>query len=274
MRCSLQGSLCPCFLSHKYRYQSANRAWWVSSESQSYITTDHQSASLPWYQAPIWDRDQFFFLLYWHVDSTGLVTGAPSLTRGRVCSLQLLFGLASAVFLESESFEQKTVFYYLNVETPLYLFPCSPCINPPPPPPQALVYVECRQCRALLWGPWRECSCSLVCQLLNYWIGAPSLTRGWVFNSQLLLGLASAIPLGSAFRGSHVQILFPQVWDSCDLEGQVPVFISPENRVDQFYPPDIGLMSALTWFPFLYSRHRLHRDTVYQSSLLLYVYVA
>jgi hypothetical protein len=31
--------------------------------------------------------------------------GAPSLTRGRICSLQLLLGLASAVFLEFESLE-------------------------------------------------------------------------------------------------------------------------------------------------------------------------
>jgi hypothetical protein len=53
-----------------------------SSQSQSYVTTDGQSASLPWYQAHIWDlRPHFYFcqivagLLMWGVQSderTGL----------------------------------------------------------------------------------------------------------------------------------------------------------------------------------------------------------
>jgi hypothetical protein len=35
-----------------------------SSQSQSYITTDSQSASLSWFQAPIWDPRQIFLLLH------------------------------------------------------------------------------------------------------------------------------------------------------------------------------------------------------------------
>jgi hypothetical protein len=35
----------------------------TSSQSQSYITTDCQTASLPWCQAPIWDPRPIFFLL-------------------------------------------------------------------------------------------------------------------------------------------------------------------------------------------------------------------
>jgi hypothetical protein len=30
------------------------------SESESYVTTDGQSASLSWYKAPIWAYDQIF----------------------------------------------------------------------------------------------------------------------------------------------------------------------------------------------------------------------
>jgi hypothetical protein len=70
-----------------------------STRSQSYLTTRGQSASLSWCQAPIWGpRPDFYYCqlrICW--------CGAPSLTRGRVCCLQLLLSLASAVILGSES---------------------------------------------------------------------------------------------------------------------------------------------------------------------------
>jgi hypothetical protein len=62
----------------------------------------------------------------------------------------------------------------------------------------------------------------------------PSLRRGWVCRLQLLLDLASAVVLGSESRRTH--ILLCQTRDSHNLEGQVPVFISPKNRVVQLYP--------------------------------------
>jgi hypothetical protein len=71
------------------------------SESESYVTTDGQSASLSWYKAPIWGLRPDFFIavgqlrLCWY--------GALSLTRGRVCRLQLLLVLDSAIILRSES---------------------------------------------------------------------------------------------------------------------------------------------------------------------------
>jgi hypothetical protein len=37
-------------------------------------------------------------------------------------------------------------------------------------------------------------------------------------------------------RGTHDHILLSQIRDSPNLEGQVPVFISPRNRVAQLYP--------------------------------------
>jgi hypothetical protein len=60
-----------------------------------------------------------------------------------------------------------------------------------------------------------------------------SLMRGWVCCLQLLLVLANAVILGSESRGMHGQILLSQIRDSPNLEGQVPVFISPRNRVAQ-----------------------------------------
>jgi hypothetical protein len=76
------------------------------SESESYVTTDGQSASLSWYKAPIWAYDQIFIAV-WNTKYVGQLRvcwyGALSLTRGGVCRLQLLLALASAVILGSES---------------------------------------------------------------------------------------------------------------------------------------------------------------------------
>jgi hypothetical protein len=64
----------------------------LSSQSESYVTTDGQLASLSWYQAKSGAQNQIFvtvtqFLVCW--------CGAPSLTRGRVCRLQLLLARAN-----------------------------------------------------------------------------------------------------------------------------------------------------------------------------------
>jgi hypothetical protein len=70
------------------------------SESESYIATDGQSASLSWNKAPIWGlRPDLYYCLTVAV----CWCGALSLTRGRVCRLQLLLALASAVIFWSES---------------------------------------------------------------------------------------------------------------------------------------------------------------------------
>jgi hypothetical protein len=69
------------------------------------------------------------------------------------------------------------------------------------------------------------------------WYATPSPTRGLVCSFQLLLGLASAVFLGSEseYRGTHKHILLPQFWSSPSLEGQVPVIISPTSRIAQLY---------------------------------------
>jgi hypothetical protein len=71
----------------------------MPTESESYIKTDGQSASLSWNKALIWGlRPDFYYcqtvagLLMWGV-----------LSDERVCRLQLLLAFASTVILESES---------------------------------------------------------------------------------------------------------------------------------------------------------------------------
>jgi hypothetical protein len=65
-------------------------------------------------------------------------------------------------------------------------------------------------------------------------------TRGWVCRLQLKLVLASAVFLMPESRGTHDHILLSQIRDSPNLEGQVPVFISPRNRVALLYPQALG----------------------------------
>jgi hypothetical protein len=69
-------------------------------QSESYVTTDGQSASLSWCQALIGGPSPDFY--YCHTVS-GLLMWGAFLTRGRVCRLQFLLGFASAVILEYKS---------------------------------------------------------------------------------------------------------------------------------------------------------------------------
>jgi hypothetical protein len=63
-----------------------------------------------------------------------------------------------------------------------------------------------------------------------------SLRSGYVCRLQWLLILASAVILGSESRWTHYHISLSGIRDSPNLEGEVPVFISPGNRVAQLYP--------------------------------------
>jgi hypothetical protein len=89
----------------------------LKTESDSKSRYDRHSVgqSPTWCQAPFWAQDQIFV--------TGIhlrvcCCGAPFLTVGRVCRLQLLLALASVVILGSESRRLETIFYCLRIETP------------------------------------------------------------------------------------------------------------------------------------------------------------
>jgi hypothetical protein len=85
-------------------------------------------------------------------------------------------------------------------------------------------------------------------QLSVCYFVAPSLTRGRVCN--LLYNCFWALPEQSLLGPSpteHTNIFYCLIWDSTNLEDQVPVFISPRNRVPQLYPRALGsLLSPLT----------------------------
>jgi hypothetical protein len=72
----------------------------ISRQSQSYVTSDCQSASLSGCQASSGAKDQIFITVR---QLRVCWCGAPSLTRGWVCRLQFLLALTSVVILGSES---------------------------------------------------------------------------------------------------------------------------------------------------------------------------
>jgi hypothetical protein len=77
---------------------------------------------------------------------------------------------------------------------------------------------------------------------------APSLTRGRVCN--LLVQLLLDLPEQSLLSRSPVEltaIFYSLIWDSPNLEGQVPVFISPRNRVAQWYPRALGSLFVASY---------------------------
>jgi hypothetical protein len=73
------------------------------------------------------------------------------------------------------------------------------------------------------------------------------LTRRLFCNLQLLLALTSAVILGFESRWTHGHILLSQTRDSLNLEGQVPVFISPRSRVAQLYPQAVGSLFVASY---------------------------
>jgi hypothetical protein len=78
-------------------------------------------------------------------------------------------------------------------------------------------------------------------QLRVCYFVAPSLTRGRVCN--LLYNCFWALPEQShsgPSPGELTTIFYCLIWDPSNLEGQVPVFISPRNRVAQLYPRALG----------------------------------
>jgi hypothetical protein len=83
-----------------------------------------------------------------------------------------------------------------------------------------------------------------VTQLLVCSYGAVSLTRERVCRLQLVLVLASAVNLGSESSGIRNHILVSQIRHYPILEGQVPVFIFPRNRVARFYPQALCSLSV------------------------------
>jgi hypothetical protein len=85
-------------------------------------------------------------------------------------------------------------------------------------------------------------------QLRLWYLVAPSLTRGRVCN--LLYNCFWALPEQSLLGRSPAElttIFYCLIWDSPNLEGQVPVFISSRNKVAQLYPRALGSLSVASY---------------------------
>jgi hypothetical protein len=80
-----------------------------------------------------------------------------------------------------------------------------------------------------------------VRQLRVCYFVAPSLSRERVCN------LLSLLDSPAQSRETQDRILCPNSLDSTNLEGQVPVFISPRNRVAQIYPQALGSLSVASY---------------------------
>jgi hypothetical protein len=85
-------------------------------------------------------------------------------------------------------------------------------------------------------------------QLRLCYVVAPSLTRGRVCN--LLFNCFWALPEQSLLGRSPAEltaIFYCLISDSPNVQGQVPVFISPRNRVAQLYPRALGSLSVASY---------------------------
>jgi hypothetical protein len=85
-------------------------------------------------------------------------------------------------------------------------------------------------------------------QLRLWYFVAPSLTRLRVCN--LLLNCFWALPEQSLLSRSPAEltaIFYCLIWESPNLEGQVPVFISPRNSVAQLYPRALDSLSVTSY---------------------------
>jgi hypothetical protein len=128
-------------------------------------------------------------------------------------------------------------------ETPLILIPASVQFRVQSSEFRVTLRLADYRQSVLATSPWRPTTRLFIFQLNTCGYSpyvTSSLTRGSVCRLQLLLFLASAVILRFESHGTHDHILLSQIPDSPNLEGQVPVFISPRNRVDRLYPQALG----------------------------------
>jgi hypothetical protein len=92
--------------------------------------------------------------------------------------------------------------------------------------------------QAHMWGLWPD---FYYCQTLaGLFIWGALSDKRTDLSFTIAAVFASAVILRSESRGDHDLLLLSQIWDSPILEDQVPVFISPRNRVARLYPQALG----------------------------------
>jgi hypothetical protein len=94
------------------------------------------------------------------------------------------------------------------------------------------------------WFKWGALSDEKTCVIYDYWRSSPA--HSWCVES----------------RGTHDHILFSQIRDSTNLEGQVPVFLSPRKTVAQLCSQALGSLFVVSYYSQGYGgniRIHLHR---------------
>jgi hypothetical protein len=99
--------------------------------------------------------------------------------------------------------------------------------------------------KAPIWGLWPDFYyCQTIVGLL-IWGSLSDERTGLLFTIAAVF--ASTVILRSESCGAHDHILLSQIWYSPNPEDQVPVFISPRNRMARLYPQALGYSTCSWW---------------------------
>jgi hypothetical protein len=93
--------------------------------------------------------------------------------------------------------------------------------------------------QAPIWGLWPDFYYCWTLAGLLIWDALSDERTG--LSITIAAVFAKAVILRSESRGAHDHILLSQICDSPNLEGQVPVFISPRNTVARLYPQALDI---------------------------------
>jgi hypothetical protein len=178
--------------------------------------------SLSWCQAHVWDHGHIYIAVrqmrvYW--------CGAPSLTEDGSVAYNCCWASPEQLFSGPSPAGLMTVRYRLKFET---LTNSKQCYDRGQ---SASVLVSGTQLGSMtpflfLSHSWGLC-------------GWPSLMRGRVCSLQFLLGLASAVIIGSETNRTHDHILLSEIWDSPSGESGPHIYI-PQEKGGPFILPDTG----------------------------------
>jgi hypothetical protein len=112
-------------------------------------------------------------------------------------------------------------------------------------------------CQAPIWGP------RPIFNFFLYSYGSVDVGRPlWREVGSVVFSFSWASPAQS-FSGLSPERLMPifyclNCWDSPKMKGQVPVFISPRNRVAQLHPQALSLPNSFTYYYIMYIKSCIH----------------